>query len=52
MWSSKLDKQEANIPGFCSARGLGPDKMVNAELGMLSLLNLGLLPGGNPEGVT
>lgn len=49
MWSSKLDKQEAIISGFCSARGPGHDKMVNAKLGMPSLLNLSLLPGGNPE---
>lgn len=51
MWNSKLDKQEAIISGFCSGRGLGHDKMVNAKLGKLSLLNLGLLPGGNPEAV-
>ena len=49
VWSSKLDKQEAIISGFCSARGLGYDKMVNAKFGMPSLLNLGLLPGGKPE---
>lgn len=49
MWSSKLDKQEAIISGFCSARGLGHDKMVNAKLGIPSLLNLSLLPGGSPE---
>ena len=44
-----MDKQEAIIFGFCSARGLGHDKMVNAKFGMPSLLNLGLLLGGNPE---
>lgn len=27
----------------------GHDEMVNAKLGKPSLLNLGLLPGGNPE---
>lgn len=48
----KLDKPSAIIPGSCSARSPGLDRILHSKLGNASLLNLGLLSGGDLEAGT